>query len=45
MDLGGVWIGILDLDIHIPHESQSSPFVALGPEMAIQRSIQICHRK
>lgn len=45
MNLGGVWIGIMDLDIYIPHKSQSSPFVALGPETTIQRRIQICQSK
>lgn len=45
MNLGGVWIRILDLDIYMPHVPQSSPFVALGPEMTIQRRTQICHSK
>lgn len=45
MNLGRVWIRILDLYIYISQGSQSSPFVALDPEMTIQRRTQICHSK
>lgn len=41
MNLGGVWIAILDLDIYIPHKSQWSPVVALGPEKDPELSQQI----
>lgn len=36
-----VWIGKLDLDIYIPQDSQSSPFMALGPKISIQIRTQI----
>lgn len=45
MNLGLVWIRILDLDIYLSQGSQSFPFVALGPEMTIRRRTQICHSK
>lgn len=45
MNLGGVCIGIMDLDIYIPHMSQLSLSEAFGPEMTIHRRTQICHSK
>lgn len=36
MNFADVWTGIFKLNISIPPESQSSPFVSLGPEMPIQ---------